>query len=73
MNGLGFREKHGLTYMNEIYAALVGASVSALLMVLANRSSRRQGDIREIFSRLNSLEREVTRLEANKPRNWRGH
>jgi hypothetical protein len=58
--------------MNEIYAALVGASVSALLMVLANRSSRRQGDIREIFSRLNSLEREVTRLEANKPRNWRG-
>ena len=59
--------------MNEIYAALVGASVSALLMVLANRSSRRQGDIREIFSRLNILEREVTRLEANKPRNWRGH
>ena len=59
--------------MNEIYAALVGASVSALLMVLANSSSRRQGDIREIFSRLNNLEREVTRLEANKPRNWRGH
>ena len=59
--------------MNEIYAALVGASVSALLMVLANRSSRRQGDIREIFSRVNNLEREVTRLEANKPRNWRGH
>ncbi len=58
--------------MNEIYAALVGASVSALLMVLANRSSRRQGDIREIFSRLNNLEREVTRLEANRPRNWRG-
>ena len=58
--------------MNEIYAALVGASVSALLMVLANRSSRRQGDIREIFSRLNNLEREVTMLEANKPRNWRG-
>ena len=58
--------------MNEIYAALVGASVSAFLMVLANRSSRRQGDIREIFSRLNNLEREVTTLEANRPRNWRG-
>ena len=58
--------------MNEIYAALDGASVSAFLMVLANRSSRRQGDIREIFSRLNNLEREVTRLEANRPRNWRG-
>jgi hypothetical protein len=73
VSGLGFSKELGLTYMNEIYAALVGASVSALLMVLANRSSRRQGDIREIFSRLNSLEREVTRLEANKPRNWRGH
>ena len=73
MSGLGFSKELGLTYMNEIYAALVGASVSALLMVLANRSSRRQGDIREIFSRLNNLEREVTRLEANKPRNWRGH
>ena len=58
--------------MNEIYAALLGASVSAFLMVLANRSSRRQGDIREIISRLNNLEREVTRLEANRPRNWRG-
>ena len=59
--------------MNEIYAALVGASVSALLMVLANRSSRRQGDIREIFSRLNSIEKDIARLEVTKrdPQGWR--
>ncbi len=58
--------------MTEIYAALVGAMVSALLMILGNRSSRRQGDLREIFGRLNTIERELARLEANRPRNWRG-
>ena len=58
--------------MTEIYAALVGAMVSALLMVLGNRSNKRQGDIREIFHRLNSIDKELARLEANRPRNWRG-
>ena len=58
--------------MPEVYAALVGAMVSAFLMVLANRSSRRQGDLREIFGRLNTIEKDLTRLEANRPRNWRG-
>jgi len=58
--------------MTEIYAALVGAMLSALLMILGNRSSRRQGDLREIFGRLNTIERELARLEANRPRNWRG-
>ena len=58
--------------MPEIYAALGGAMVSALLMILGNRSSRRQGDLREIFGRLNTIERELARLEANRPRNWRG-
>ena len=58
--------------MPEIYAALVGAMVSALLMILGNRSSRRQGDLREIFGRLNTIEREIARLEAIRPRNWRG-
>ena len=57
--------------MPEIYAALIGAMVSASLMVLANRSSRRQGDLREIFGRLNTIEKDITRLEANRPRNWR--
>ena len=58
--------------MPEIYAALVGAMVSALLMVLGNRSNKRQGDIREIFHRLNSIDKELARLDANRPRNWRG-
>ena len=58
--------------MTEIYAALIGAMVSALLMVLGNRSNKRQGDIREIFHRLNALDKELARLDANRPRNWRG-
>jgi len=58
--------------MPEIYAALVGAMLSALLMVLGNRSNKRQGDIREIFHRLNALDKELARLDANRPRNWRG-
>ena len=58
--------------MPEIYAALLGAMVSALLMVLSNRSSKRQGDIREIFHRLNAIEKDKARVEANRPRNWRG-
>ena len=58
--------------MPEIYAALVGAMVSALLMGLGNRSNRRQGDIREIFHRLNAIDKELARLDAKRPRNWRG-
>ena len=58
--------------MPEIYAALVGAMLSALLMVLGNRSNKRQGDIREIFHRLNAKDKELARLDAKRPRNWRG-
>lgn len=58
--------------MTEIYAALVGAMLSALLMVLGNRSNKRQGDIREIFHRLNAIDKELARLDAKRPRNWRG-
>ena len=58
--------------MPEIYAALVGAMLSALLMVLGNRSHKRQGDIREIFHRLNAIDKELARLDAKRPRNWRG-
>ena len=57
--------------MNEIYAALIGAMVSALLMVLSNRSSKRQSDIREIFHRLNAIEKEQARSEPVRNRNWR--
>ena len=58
--------------MPEVYSALGGAMVSALLMVLGNRSNKRQGDIREIFHRLNAIDKELVRLDANRPRNWRG-
>ena len=58
--------------MPEVYSALVGAMVSVLLMVLGNRSNKRQGDIREIFHRLNAIDKELVRLDANRPRNWRG-
>ena len=57
--------------MNEIYAALIGAMVSALLMVLSNRSSKRQSDIREIFHRLNAIEKEQAGLEPPRNKNWR--
>jgi hypothetical protein len=57
----------------ELLAALVGAAFSGLLMVLANRSSRRQGDIRELFHRMNSVEQSIARLEVTKrdPNGWR--
>ncbi len=58
--------------MSEIHAALVGAMLSALLMVLGNRSNKRQGDIREIFHRLNAIDKELARIDAKRPRNWRG-
>ena len=58
--------------MSEIVAALIGAMVSALLMVLGNRSNNRQGDIREIFHRLNAIDKELVRLDSTRPRNWRG-
>ena len=58
--------------MTEVIAALIGAMLSALLMVLGNRSNKRQGDIREIFHRLNAIDKELVRLDASRPRNWRG-
>ena len=58
--------------MSEIAAALIGAMVSALLMVLGNRSNKRQGAIREIFHRLNAIDKELVRLDSVRPRNWRG-
>ena len=58
--------------MTEIIAVFVGAAMSALLMVLGNRSNKRQGDIREIFHRLNAIDKELVRIDSNRPRNWRG-
>ena len=57
--------------MNEIYAALIGASVSALLMVLSNRTNRNLNSLREIYHRLNAIEKDIARLETERSRNWR--
>ena len=50
--------------MNEIFAALIGVGASAFVMVLSNVSNRRDRDIVELFSRINRLERAVSRLEG---------
>ena len=56
--------------MNEITAAIIGAIASAFLMALANISNRRERDIRELFHRINSLEKEVAKQQN--PRRLRG-
>ena len=50
----------------ELLAALIGAAISAVLMVLSNRSNRSQGNFREIFHRLSAIEKDVARLEGSK-------
>jgi len=56
--------------MNEITAAMIGAIASAFLMALANISNSRERDIRELFHRINSLEKEVAKQQN--PRRLRG-
>ena len=51
--------------MPEIQAAFIGAAASAFLMVLSNMSNKRERDIREIFHRLNQIDKAVARLEGN--------
>ena len=57
----------------ELLAALIGAAISGALMVIANRSNCNQGNFREIFHRLNAVEKDVARLEVSKrdPNGWR--
>ena len=57
----------------ELLAALIGAAISGALMVLANQTNKRQRDIREIFHRLNAIEKDIARLEVKKrdPNGWR--
>ena len=57
--------------MEEHVGAIIGAAFSALLFTLANISNRRERDIRELFHRVNALEKELARLSSSKPRNWR--
>ena len=50
--------------MPEVYGALIGAAATAFLMVLSNVSNRRERYIRELFNRLNQLEKAVSRIEG---------
>ena len=55
-----------------LIAALIGAAVSGALMVLANQTNKRQRDIREIFHRLNAIDKELATLNAiRNPNGWR--
>ena len=54
--------------MNEITAAIIGAIASALLMLLANVSNRRERDIRELIHRINQLEKEVAKQQNPRSR-----
>ena len=57
----------------ELLAALIGAAISGALMVLSNRSNRSQGNFREIFHRLNAVEKDIARFEGvqRNPNGWR--
>ena len=50
--------------MTEVHAALIGAAATAFVVVLSNISNRRERDIRELFKRLNQLEKTVSRIEG---------
>ena len=45
--------------MDAIWAAIIGALASVFIMAVGNISSRRERDIRELFHRINQLEKEV--------------
>ena len=50
--------------MPEIYAALIGASVTAIVVMISNMSNKRERDIRDIYFRLNKLSEAVSRIEG---------
>ena len=50
--------------MTEVQAMLIGASVTAFVMVLSNMSNRREKTIIDIYTRLNKLSQAVSRIEG---------
>ena len=52
--------------MNELWAALIGVAATTVVMAVGNNSSRKERDIRELFHRVNALEKQVATM---KPRN----
>tara|TARA_R100000458_G_C8222227_1_gene206223 strand:+ start:68 stop:256 length:189 start_codon:yes stop_codon:yes gene_type:complete len=59
--------------MTEIIAAIVGAVFSMMMMTFSTIANRKSKDTREIFARLNKLEKEVAVLLDGQPRkrDWR--
>ena len=64
------RQKISLLHksMTEIWAALIGVAATTVVVAISNNSSRKERDIRELFHRVNALEKQVATM---KPRNWR--
>jgi len=56
--------------MPEVFAALIGAGASVLVMSISNVSTRRDRDTRELFKRVNEIEKVIA---AHHPpqRDWR--
>jgi hypothetical protein len=52
--------------MESIWAAIIGAVASAFVMAIANISNRRERDIRELFHRLNQLEKDMAQVKTKK-------
>ena len=60
--------------MNEIIAAILGAGISVVAMLVANTGRKRESYTVEIFKRLNTLDNKVTRLEERTNiKEHRGH
>ena len=58
--------------MAEITAAIIGATASVFIMSLSNVSNRRDRDTRELFKRLNELEKTVAgHHPPERNRKWR--
>ena len=64
------RQKISLLHksMTEIWAALIGVAATTVVVAVSNNSSKKERDIRELFHRVNALEKQVATM---KPRNWR--
>ncbi len=51
--------------MNEVIAAILGASISTVALLISNSGNKREKYNVEIFKRLNALDTKVARLEAH--------
>ena len=56
--------------MPEVIAAIIGAGASVIVMGISNMSTRRDTDTRELFKRINELEKLVAGYHPPQ-RNWR--